>query len=282
VLLPRARRHPAGLEDVRDVLVPGQAVGPGRYGVLRLLVRREAAQAQRQLAELGQQRHRFRLLRRHLEGCGLGFVVRLAGLGIVVEHGAHGDDAQVLENGLADPARLAAAVAGGQGLGQDQIDPVAREDQAGVARDRRDRHRHRAHAGREHRGQEATIARLDHGAVGDRLAGGDQAADHSADHVGVGPLAAQHVAVRHVGGRPALPTEVLRLEEGAGRQIEVGDQNLVDLLLGGRRGDGSGLLALDPAASVHRRAAGGDHGDPQTDDAMHTHGVCLLRAPSTG
>ena len=58
--------------------------------------------------------------------------------------------------------RAPAGIARGlDGLGQDQIDAVAWEDQAGIAGGLVDRHRDRAHAGLEHGGEEAAIAGLD-------------------------------------------------------------------------------------------------------------------------
>ena len=93
---------------------------------------------------------------------------------------AHGDDPQILEHGLADPSRRPPVAFGAERLGQDQVDPVAGEDQAGIAGGFVDRHRDRAHARLQHGGEKAALAGLDHAARGQRLADGERAPDDGA------------------------------------------------------------------------------------------------------
>ena len=66
-------------------------------------------------------------------------------------------------------------------LGQDEVDPVAREDEAGDAAGGGDGDGDGAHARAERRGEEAALAGTDERALGDRLAGGDLVADDGAD-----------------------------------------------------------------------------------------------------
>ena len=58
-----------------------------------------------------------------------------------------------------DAAGARRVTRGLDGLGQDQIDPVARKDQAGIAGGLVDRHRDRAHPGLEHGREEARARR---------------------------------------------------------------------------------------------------------------------------
>ena len=66
MLLPRSTSRRDDTRPVRSTretsLVPGEALGGDRHGILGLAVGGEAAQAERQLAELGQQRDRLGLL----------------------------------------------------------------------------------------------------------------------------------------------------------------------------------------------------------------------------
>ena len=66
-------------------------------------------------------------------------------------------------------------------LGQDEVDPVAREDEAGDAAGRGHADGDGAHARAERRGEEAALAGPDDRALGQRLAGGDLVADDGAD-----------------------------------------------------------------------------------------------------
>ena len=85
--------------------------------------------------------------------------------------------------GLGDLERRAVAAAR-DFLGQDDVDTVAREDEAGDAAGRGDGDRDGAHARAERRGEEAAIARADQRAAGQRLAGGDRIADDGAEQLG--------------------------------------------------------------------------------------------------
>ena len=258
-------------QGARDIQIPGVGLS-FLFGRLRLgVLVGEAAQAQRELAQLVEQRDLLGDARIDLERRGLGFLVVLVLAGLVAGLRAHGDDPDVAQHGLADPTARR-TIGRRQGLGQDEIDAVARKDQTGVARRRVDRQRDRAHAGRQDRGEEAPLAGLDDAAVGDREALRDAAPDHRANHHVLAAHALEHVGVRDIVGRPALPAQMLRLDEGAGRKKGVGDQHLVDRY-GCRCGDRGDvvLLAFDPAARVHGRRASDDHGNKQDDDATQAH-----------
>jgi hypothetical protein len=131
--------------------------------------------------------HCLGLAGRDLQRGGLGLLVRLTLLGVVTGLDPHRDDADVLEDGLADPVL---SLARDQSVGQNQVDPVTWKDQARIAGGRGDRHRDGAHARIEHGGEKAAVAGLDDGTVGDRLADGDAAADDGTDHLVLRPFGA--------------------------------------------------------------------------------------------
>ena len=117
--------------------------------------------------------------------------IGLAVLVLAVDALVGGEHADVADDRLGGLERRTVAAAGDL-LGQDQVDPVAREDEAGDAGGGGHRNGDGAHARAERRGEEAAIVRADERALGERLAGGDRIADDRADQ-------------RLCGSRPARP-----------------------------------------------------------------------------
>ena len=193
----------------------------GRDGALQLgIVVGERPQRQRQLADglgdrdlLGDLGSR---LERH-RGDGLGDLV--ARLVARIEALVDGEDADVADDGLGGAQRRTVAAAG-HFLGEDEIDPVAREDEAGDAAGRGHGHRHGAHARAQSRGEEAALAGANDGALGQRLAGADLVADDGADQ---GLRVAAGFAARVISGLdealgPGLVAERLGVDDRADRQ----------------------------------------------------------------
>src|SRR3712207_2121455 len=110
-----------------------------------------------------------------------------------------------------------AVAAARNALRQDDVDAVAREDEAGDAADVGNGNGNRTHARPKRRGQEAALARLDQRALGDRLAGGDLVADHGAEQVGgVGARLTLHeVSGLDESFRPGLELQRFRIANGA-------------------------------------------------------------------
>ena len=114
---------------------------------------------------------------------GEGLDLGLAFFVLAVDALVGGEHAQVADDRLGNLERRAIAAAGDV-LGQDHVDPVAREDEAGDAAGGRHRNRDGAHARAKRRGEEAAIVRADERAVGQRLAGGDRIANDGAEQLG--------------------------------------------------------------------------------------------------
>jgi hypothetical protein len=109
---------------------------------------------------------------------------------------------------------------------QHQVDVIAGEKKTGNRRLIVDVDGHGAHARPQHCGEEPAVARTrDHG-LRDRAAGGDAAA-----HDGPGNCIAVGLTLNQIGGvdavlGPLLPLDILFLDERAGRQVGLRDQNL--------------------------------------------------------
>src|SRR5690606_10976631 len=94
--------------------------------------------------------------------------------------------------------------------GEQQINPVPREDEARDARRRIDRNGDGAHARLQNGGEKALVAGTGDLALGDRLARGDAPTDDGADERGLFDLALQVVGRRRAILRPRTPLEILR------------------------------------------------------------------------
>ena len=194
-------------------------------------------------------------------------------LGIVADLGTHGDDPDIVEYGFADPAR-GVAVRVVKGLSENHVHPIAWKNQAGIPRRSIDWHGNSAHAWRKHGCEETTITRLDDNGVSNWLADGDASTHHCADDRILFGFAPDDVVVRNIVIRPALPADVLRLDELARRKSNIGHENLhrmfCDRLRCRNDGDRS-LLVVDPASSIDRGDTGHRHGEQQDDYATRTH-----------
>ncbi len=181
---------------------------------------------------------------------------------------------------IVSEARSGGAVAAALDLlGQDQVDPVAREDEAGDAAGRGHGDRDGAHARAERRGEEAALAGTHQRALGDRLAGGDLVADDGADQalrIDAAFLAADEIGVLDQALRPGLVAEGLGVDDRADGQGARRDQDL-----GPGRNDRAGLRLRRGGAGEHVLGhEGGDAGDDECADQQHdfldVHGDCRL------
>ena len=144
----------------------------GRVGVVLAGVE-QAAQRQRQRAELARQRERLGLARRELERRGLADHDALAVLfldRLVDREHAHVGQDRFAGVDFDAGGLLGFAVA----ARQDHVDTVVRQDEAAGAGLGRDFGRDRAHAGRQDRRHEAGAVGLDQLGFADRLAGGER------------------------------------------------------------------------------------------------------------
>ena len=169
-------------------------------------------------------------------------------------------------------------------LGQDHVDVVAREDEAGDAGRRVHRNGDCAHAGAERRGEEAAVLRADERAAGDRLAGRDRIADdgaHQRLRVRVG--GAFHViGALHQLLRPGLIGEAVGIDDGADRHRLLGDEHLGP---DRERASSSRSSLLRTCAGEHILGHdGGDHRNDQRSneqsELLHIHGA--IASPKTG
>ena len=96
----------------------------------------------------------------------------------------HGDDPYVVQHRLADKAPRQRRILFVQFLGQDHVHPVARPDQAAVAGDGVDADRDGAGAGRQHGGEKAAVARVQHVAGHQDVAGVEIVAQQRAAQAG--------------------------------------------------------------------------------------------------
>ena len=173
---------------------------------------------------------------------------------LVVESLVDREHANILHDGLRQLA-FGSFLGAGNRHREDDVDAVARNDEARKAGTGSDRHGDGAHAWRQDRGQEAVLAALHEMHVGDGIAGGDAGAHHRAQQrIGIGN-ALQHIAGTDIVVGPADPGEILRLEEVAGGQTFRRDQH--DLHRLGRLGGDDGcdiLLAhiVHPGAHQQR------------------------------
>src|SRR3546814_7055762 len=95
--------------------------------------------------------------------------------------------------------------------------PIAGKDQAGDARGGVDRDRHRTHAGRQDRGEEAAVAGPDDARRDERLALRDRLADDAADQLLEIDLTLDEMVRPDRRLWQGLPAHVLRLHDHAGR-----------------------------------------------------------------
>ena len=166
--------------------------------------------------------------------------------------------------------RVARRIAfGAERLGQNQVDPVAGEDQAGVAGGFVDRHRDRAHARLQHGGEKAALAGFDHAARGQWLTDGERAPDDGANELCLVALPADQIGFGHGNVGPVLPAHRVRLHEGADRQIGRSDQHCLTqhrLRGGGHR---ERIPPLEPGAGGEGGRAGDQQGDERQEQATH-------------
>src|SRR4051812_43712210 len=189
------------------------AIGARR--VLGLVGVGEAAQGEREVADLLRQRDHLGLGRSELERCGLaGDDLLAVALLDVLPDRKHAD---VGQDGLRH-VHVDAAGAGGFVVAEraDDVDAVVRQDEAagrasaaGV-----DRHRDGAHAGRQDRRQEARAVGLDQLLAPDRLAAEEAAAGERARGLldAVREFASPDERARRAVRRPRHPAQVGRLE----------------------------------------------------------------------
>ena len=147
--------------------------------------------------------------------------------------------------------------------------------EAGVAGGLVDRDGDRAHAGLEHRGEEAPLAGLDHAAGGERLPDGERLADDRAHELCLVGLAADQIALGHGHVGPVLPAQRVR----AGRRSRPSRSAAATSTA--LRCTGSGVAAaigreiapLEPGA----HGEGGGAGEQERDDGEEqaTHGVAF-------
>ena len=220
---------------------------------------------------LGDLGRRFERHRRH----GLGDLV--AALVARVEALVDGEHADVADDRLGDAQRRTVAAARDL-LGQDEVDPVAREDEAGDARGRGHADGDGAHAGAKRRGEKAALAGAHDRARSQRLAGGDLVADDGADQaLRVGPVlrAADEIGRLDEALGPGLVAERLGVDDRADGQGAGGDEDL------GPGHDVGGLCLGRGGAREHVLGHDcGDRGDDecayQQHDFLDVHGECRL------
>ena len=168
------------------------------------------------------------MLRSDLErDVGEGLDLRLAVVVLLGDALVGGEHAQVADDRLGDLERRAFAATLDR-LGQNHVDMVAREDEAGDARRHVHRNRDGAHAGAERRGEEAAVLRTDERTASDRLAGGDLIANHGAEQLlGIAVrLALDVIGALHELLRPGLEGEAVGIDDRADRQRLLGDEHL--------------------------------------------------------
>ena len=157
-------------------------------------------------------------------------------------------------------------------LGQQQIDPVTREDEAGNTGLLADGNRYGAHARAQGRSQEAAVAGGNQCALGNRLAGSDGEADNRAQQFGDVGLAFKEIGVLHHFLGPGLERDRISRDDRADRQGALGDQCFGPLrhsLSGLGLGRGS---ACEQASCSERRADRNDQRSQQQHQLLLIHG----------
>ena len=196
-VVPSAPEPPRSADDTSPpqvIPLPGRCDGAPVSG-LRSLLRglRDGDNRQREVTEPRGDHDPFRVGRRHFQGDGprrLRF--RAFRCGALDQLPVDGKDAHIVQHRLAGYAARGRNVVAVLRLGQDQIDAVARPDQAGEAGDRIDADGDGTHAGPEHRRQKTAVARIERVADQQYIALGQVAPDQGAEQVaasgfGVGP-----------------------------------------------------------------------------------------------
>ena len=187
----------------------------------------EAAQRERQGALLAPHRQRFGLTRRQFQRRGLADHDALTVLfldGLIDREHRHVAQQRLRHDRLDAGEALRLAVA----PGEDDVDPVVRQDEPSGTGFRRDFGRDGPHAGRQNGRHVAGALRLDELAFAQRLAAGDR---HPRDRAGelldgVGTVGLAHEQGARRGGRPGDPTHVLRQNGLADIDVLLGDEDV--------------------------------------------------------
>ncbi len=237
----------------------------------------QRTQRQRQLADRARDGDLFGHLGRRLQrdggiGADLGLAVLAHDIVGALVGGEHAD---VAHDRFGHLQRRTVATAGNR-LRQDQVDPVARKDEA--------RHRglirhgdgDRAHARAERRGQEAAIPRRNERALGERLACGDRVAHHRALQLGDVRRRLQIISAVDQFLGPGLKLQRGRIQDGADGQRPRRDQyfGASDGRRWRRRAHGSRLRCGGPGderASEECRNAGHEQRAHQQNDLATIH-----------
>ena len=161
-----------------------------------------------------------------------------------------GDDPNVGQHCLANAP-------GVYGVSQDDVDPVAGENQSGDARGRVNPQRDGAETRTQDRGEKAAAAGLHESSDGYWFTRRDRPAHDRADQILQVVLVLDQVALVELLVRPGLPSQQVFLNKSPGRQVLVGDENkgFRDLR---RWRDRDRILALvaDPASRDQARSGG--------------------------
>src|SRR5205085_9169874 len=216
-----------------------------RDGALEFgIVVRETAQRQRELTDGLRDRDLLGDLGRRLEGDGghgLGDLV--ARLVARVEPLVDREHADVADDRLGGAQGRPVAAARDL-LGEDQVDPVAREDEAGDAGGGGHADGDGAHSRAKRRGEEAALAGTNDRALAQRLAGSDLVADDGADQAAriAAGATADEIGVLHEALRPRLVAEGFGIDDRADGKGARRDQNFgpARRLLRRRLGGGAG------------------------------------------
>ena len=178
------------------------------------------------------------------------------------------EHAQVREQGLGGVA-LDLAAAQRHRHGQQQIDPIAGKDKAGEARVHGDVDGDGAVAGRQHRGEEAAVARPHQAGLGDGLTFAQGRADDGADEILDLAVALDNISRRDPVLGPGLPAQILGPHELAGRERALGDQHARSHIGHDRRGHD--FARRHPGAGDQHRGARNGEGDEHEQQAAERH-----------
>src|SRR6185295_16035502 len=237
----------------------------------------EAAQRERERAELTRERERLGLAWRQFERRGLADHDLLAVL--LAERLVDRQDADVRQDRFADLGLSGAGLFGfAVAARENHVDAVVRQDEAAGAGLRGDFGRDRAHALVEHGGHVARAVRLDQLGLADRFARDERRARDGAgkllDRVGL-------VAAAHEGGtggrhRPDLPLHVLLRHRRAELDVVLRDQDVDGIDLGARLRRLGGRSLLAATAREQRGKTTGGNGYDEND---YTRGFHTLYFP---
>src|SRR6516164_2874452 len=230
--------------------------------------RGEAAQAERQLSDLGGDRDHLALLWRHLERRGMGdegFTV------LAVELLVDPDHPHIVQHRFCSPVRCLAA---GQLMGDQNVDLIAGKDKTRDAGGGGDWHRDGAHTWTQHRSEKAATTRRDDLGVADRLARRERIARHPARKALRGPGPRLDVILIDAAFRPDLPGKILRFQDLAAAYGTTSHQH--ELLrwrgLGERFGLRVGPLR-EKGPDQHGGAASQGEGDDEKGQSACAHGL---------